>query len=1285
MAKCSNKRLKRRHYSHLDGILLPNILSTLTFKTLQRFHMEDFPEQEKTTSNTTKAFPHTESTISTAQKPERSIDDEGDDIVAAAAIGDAVGNMVGDGDDGDEALTFILCLAAAGVIFAAVGIASNPGSLSVQLGAIIYLAGYAVLLMRIMPIFLIGGGLAGFYGILFDNWELAWYLPAGALMLGGLCLLLRWLIPVHVMKIIKKVSWVLMFAGPVVMMSGGADITGPLCIIVAGIWFLLFLFRAAIVAFFNMLFGWIFGKPTPATAPAATPAQKHQPQPAQAVPTAQPVLKNASPAHVANPAAPSPKPEKVAPAAMAQKTLTPQQVKPVLSKSSTSTPSTQKKKLIVHTAPAMLPTTTLHKKPGDWSGRDTRKEFLHAWLSWLWKSLLFALVCGVITVPMSMWAIKEAFRGHNEGMILLSLVQFFFGIIAFIWFGLPYMKAQVRRVHDFGWSGKYAIIIPAIAGFILALIYNILSFADTPEPILLTISCLFVLPLSIWGLIVFFMCLFRDGDPGSNAYDANQHLPTTAAILTLAKKEPTTQQPTTSVSQSITWRNVLSCTGYYTRKQFWAHWGGAAVLVSIYIFIRWGLPTSFWMTWVNFLTEWGALILLLALPAFVKRMRGVGAGRAILLPYIWMGALILTSLASVFISPLLSFNNEYGFFTYHLVCHLIPICLATACYIFCCMPGKAHKETTKQALFSADTKSYCGLATAWILLICLSPIINQWAFFSYGNKDRVVSHYEFALRQDNISDAIKALKSGRLHAADINHITIGNETSLHAAIRHNSQELFDLLLKLPGINVNKHYPVQLAVKLQRINMAKQLIEHPQFVVDYKEPYSDTLIDIALKPSNGELLQLIMESPSFEQSKHTILHHACAHSQKHLVRSLLESPDININQADEEGNTALHMAAKHNESPIVKMLLAHPGIDLEPKNNIGRTPLDTARAAYNATCAHLISEAINARKAPNEQRAQKDDAPKKRAESTAQTDIPAPAPVATQLPTRPASQSGLNRQTALLWAYWLRDHFPSNDLSYMYNCYTSRVHLINKNTDISFEKLYQAQLAYINSWIQRSMELQDVAWGQNRVEIRFRFSCTNATGKTTSGFSKTTLTITPEGRINGFADESNPSQMPNFSPYVYDNTKLNNTSAPTAKPQQHTGHLTANDARRWAHWIRDHYSNNDVSYVYSAYDSRIYLPKYDKTVSIDELYNLQQQYVNRWPYRVFIPDSFAWHSNRVEIRFRYTCSRDNGHTVSGYCKTTLYISPQGRITGFADDSSKTNFPAYSPQMGPNHAF
>ena len=144
---------------------------------------------------------------------------------------------------------------------------------------------------------------------------------------------------------------------------------------------------------------------------------------------------------------------------------------------------------------------------------------------------------------------------------------------------------------------------------------------------------------------------------------------------------------------------------------------------------------------------------------------------------------------------------------------------------------------------------------------------------------------------------------------------------------------------------------------------------------------------------------------------------------------------------------------------------------------------------------------------------------------------------------------------------------------------------------------------------------------------------------------------------------------------------NNNNSSSYNTPSHSG-LGNQTARMWAERIWSNYSNNDLSYMWEFYAPQVYLHKQGIWMSRNDLIESQRKYlINRWTYRFCYPIDFAWANNRVEIRFRYTCSNNTGKSVSGYCKNTIFISSDGRIEGFIDNSSTKSLPNFSPGLIP----
>ena len=72
---------------------------------------------------------------------------------------------------------------------------------------------------------------------------------------------------------------------------------------------------------------------------------------------------------------------------------------------------------------------------------------------------------------------------------------------------------------------------------------------------------------------------------------------------------------------------------------------------------------------------------------------------------------------------------------------------------------------------------------------------------------------------------------------------------------------------------------------------------------------------------------------------TALYQACQNGHGEVVRILLASSDIDVNQAEtDDGCTPLFMACNNGHAPVVKLLLASSGIDVNQATTDGCTPL-----------------------------------------------------------------------------------------------------------------------------------------------------------------------------------------------------------------------------------------------------------------------------------------------------------------------------------------------------------
>lgn len=255
-----------------------------------------------------------------------------------------------------------------------------------------------------------------------------------------------------------------------------------------------------------------------------------------------------------------------------------------------------------------------------------------------------------------------------------------------------------------------------------------------------------------------------------------------------------------------------------------------------------------------------------------------------------------------------------------------------------------------------------------------------------------------------------------------------------------------------------------------------------------------------------------------------------------------------------------------------------------------------------------------------------------------------------------------------WLDFHKRYSSINDLSYMFDYYHQSVTNLKTGKSTNIYDYVQSHYQYVNRWVNRHYDIIDHKITGNFIEIRSRYTCTNTKGKTVQGYCKSTYRIKND-RIDGFADDSSSKQLPAFWTNLSDVT----SSAPVA------GSLTLNEVRRHVLRHADTVSRNNLFFMYEDYEKTITNLNTGKSQALTKRVQEHQTYVNRWCDRRFEIIDFAFRGQRIEIRSRFVCVSNTGKKSIGYCKTIYNISPNGRIDGVADVSSKTSLPSFSDNM------
>ena len=186
---------------------------------------------------------------------------------------------------------------------------------------------------------------------------------------------------------------------------------------------------------------------------------------------------------------------------------------------------------------------------------------------------------------------------------------------------------------------------------------------------------------------------------------------------------------------------------------------------------------------------------------------------------------------------------------------------------------------------------------------------------------------------------------------DVNKALEYGETPLYRAAYGGHTEVVKLLLAAPSIDVYKadkdgRTPFITAAYKGHTEVVKLLLAIPGIDVNKTNKYGWTLLSTAAHGGHTEVVKLLLAIPGIDVNKadtsdRTPLYKAAHEGRAEVVKLLLVAPGIDVNKADKSGQTPLYKAAQEGRAEVVKLLLAAPGIDVNKANNIGWTPLGWA--------------------------------------------------------------------------------------------------------------------------------------------------------------------------------------------------------------------------------------------------------------------------------------------------------------------------------------------------------
>jgi len=147
-----------------------------------------------------------------------------------------------------------------------------------------------------------------------------------------------------------------------------------------------------------------------------------------------------------------------------------------------------------------------------------------------------------------------------------------------------------------------------------------------------------------------------------------------------------------------------------------------------------------------------------------------------------------------------------------------------------------------------------------------------------------------------------------------------------------------------------------ALKNDSINSFELLIRHPKAQLNLKNVHQESVLMLVCLKGNLKLAKLLIgRQADINHPGWTPLHYAATGGHVAIVQLLLDESAY-IDAESPNGTTPLMMAARYGSPEAVKLLIEE-GADVHLKNQIGLTALDFAHQANRPDAIKLIESAI----------------------------------------------------------------------------------------------------------------------------------------------------------------------------------------------------------------------------------------------------------------------------------------------------------------------------------------
>jgi ankyrin repeat protein len=202
-----------------------------------------------------------------------------------------------------------------------------------------------------------------------------------------------------------------------------------------------------------------------------------------------------------------------------------------------------------------------------------------------------------------------------------------------------------------------------------------------------------------------------------------------------------------------------------------------------------------------------------------------------------------------------------------------------------------------------------------------------------------------------------------LDSKDFNVNSKGSEsnTALFLAVQHGNTAVVEMLLDIPGIDVNlretygrNHSPLLLAIECRFTEIVKLLLDAPTIKVNPKNSSQQMPLLLASQLGHVEIVKLLLNSPGIEVNScfnTSPLEAAARKGYVEIVELLLKAPGIEVDPKDFwRTQTPLSAAAASGHAYIAKLLLETKRVDVNVRDKEGRTPL------FSAVCRGFVGVA-----------------------------------------------------------------------------------------------------------------------------------------------------------------------------------------------------------------------------------------------------------------------------------------------------------------------------------------